>query len=81
MVTIDGFLGLTGYVNCVRLHNSHVLKRCSLNPMHALFTIDHGTETGQHFRGHLESHDFSNPSVLIGLPSFGRVHVRVWDRD
>ena len=34
---LDGFPGLTGYVNCVQLHNNHVLKRCSLIPMHALF--------------------------------------------
>ena len=48
-----------------------LLKRYSLISMHVLFTIrdiDHGTGTGRHFRGRLESHDFSNPRVLIGLP-------------
>ena len=64
LVTLDRFPGLTGYMNCVRLLNSLVIKRCSLIPIHALFTIDHGTGTSRHFRGRLESHDFSNPSKV-----------------
>ena len=73
LVTFDGFSGLTGYVNCVQLPKSHVLKRCRLISMHALVYFmynirDHGTGTSRYFKGHLESHDFSNPSVLIGLP-------------
>ena len=37
--TFNGFPGLTGYVNCVWLCNSHVLKRSYLIFMHALYTI------------------------------------------
>ena len=51
LVTFDGFPGLTGYVNCVRLCNSHVLKRSYLIPMHSLYTIHvyslwHGNSVG-----------------------------------
>ena len=59
------------WVTCIQLHKGHVLKRRSLIPMHALFTIhvhvDHGTGIGQHFRGRLESHDFSKPGIPIFL--------------
>ena len=70
-MTFDGFPGLTGYVNCVQLRKSHVLKGCSLIPMRALvyfMYLVHSTGIGRHFKGRLKSHDISNPSILIGLP-------------
>ena len=39
LVTFYEFPGLTGYVNCVQLCKSHVLKHCSLISMDALLTI------------------------------------------
>ena len=39
LVTFEGFPGLKGYLNCIRVYNSHVLLWFSLIRMHVLFTM------------------------------------------